>query len=291
MVIVDTNAARSDWESTSVVSESEIPTPLFDWFRDMPANQRPAKVKSFTGFGQTEILEEGQQHNEQRRSDLNELSLTQKRRVIAYDYTFEAQQFDPCNQFDASAVEAGKASRRRMERDATDILFDFTKNIATGDPLYSNSHTIGDQTLDNLATAAALSESVLEGMLTQVFEQDDAKNEPMAYLGDFLLLVPRALFITAQKIAKTTQELGTNNNDVNIAKQYFTPLRCDFATSPTAFVLVPKSKSDHYLWKSVKATGVVGMEKKANKTVEIVRTDLYGIGAELPYNLVGNAGA
>lgn len=291
MIIVDTNAARSDWESTSVVSANAIETPLFDYLRDMPANQRPAKVKSFTGFTQAEKLNEGDAHTEQRREDLNELSLEQKRRVIAWTYSLEAQKFDPYNQFDASAREAGKARKRRQERDATWMLFDFTNNIATGSPLYSNSHSIGDQTLDNLAAATALSESTLETMLTQVFDQDDAKNEPMNYMGNFKLLVGNALWLTASKIYKTTQQLGSDNNDANVAREYFKPMRCPFAPSATAYVLVPESKEDHFLWKSVKLEGMVGMDKKANGYVEIVQTDLYEVGAELPYNTVGSAGA
>lgn len=286
---------RTDWASFDT-NEGMVKLALWDHLGSVAGDQKVVYTKGNTGLGIAQIVEEGSPAPVSTPLETPQLTLTQKRRAMQFGFTIEAQKFDlygKVKEVGASAVEAVK---RAKERDAQALMlingFDTNYPIATSTSLYSNSHTINGTTLDNLASPTALSESALETAITQLRTQKDSKNEsPMYFSGPFKLLVSPNDEFTARKIQKSTQVLGSGDNDANVVRDLFDVVVCEFATSTTAWALVPADKSKHW-FKKVVRTPIENIEHEdKDGNLYFTKFSIYALGCELPYNCVGNAGA
>jgi hypothetical protein len=64
------------------------------------------------------------------------------------------------------------------------------------------------------------------------------------------LIVPGALEFTAEKIAKSVQLPGTNNNDINPMRGRFNVVVLDYLTDPTAWFLIdPDLHELNWFWR------------------------------------------
>lgn len=288
------NLYRNDWAEADTVAGDPGSMFLWDLMKNIRADEKVVYTKPNTGLGYADIVNEGSPNPEKIPVSMDQLTLTQKRRGIKYIHTIEAQKFDLYGKVAEMSKEAVKAINRRKVKDGADMFLNtaFTTNIATGDPLYSDSHTINGVNFDNLSSAAALSESVVASMLQDLRGQRGPKGEPMAYGGQVVLIVPPALEFTALKIAQSSLVPGTTDNDKNVvASRIRVHVEPEATTSSTAFALVAASSDDLYIKKAVNTAIENGMDADEDGNVKMVKFAIYAYGAELPYNTIGNAGA
>jgi hypothetical protein len=100
-----------------------------------------------------------------------------------------------------------------------------------GQPLASDSHPTAGANLDNLLTAADLSEAALEDALTTIAQAKNSSGLPIALRAVRLIVGPGQIF-NATRILESDGRVGTNNNDVNAIK---------------TLGLVPEIAINHYL--------------------------------------------
>lgn len=110
---------------------------------------------------------------------------------------------------------------------------------ADGAAVYSTSHLIVQTQASNgsnkLSTAAALSETSLEDATTQLMTTKGPDGLITRVMGE-KLVVPAALDLTAAKIAKSKQTLGSANNDPNLMNsgaRGYEPFTFRYLTSST----------------------------------------------------------
>ena len=288
-------AARADLEGLSISAAEKYSTDILDCLNDVSGTQNPIYFRSVTGFGLAGVIEDGVLASEDDMAKLPQLTLTAKQRAIKYGWTFLGQRTDQYGLVEKSARDAGKKLKATMERDATNLVlnnaFSSSYPIATASALYADAHSINGGTFDNLYTATALSESAVSGMLTQLRKQQDSRNIVMPFQGKVKLIVPPDLLLTAQKIAASTQVPGTADNDKNVVAAYIQVVEAPFATSATAYAMLPQDKTDHYMQFYPLVQPVTGMEKVAEGHVKFVHQAAYDMGVELPYSTIGCQGA
>lgn len=289
---------RRDFAVNAAISMKEVATPLWNHLRSVPADQvqqNPIYLKPNTGFGRLVKTDEGNPNPTQIQLPLPQLTITQYRYGMKYIHTIEAQVFDPYGKFAEAGREMGKAKPRTHEQLAANVFnngFDATNYpIATGKALFDDDHVLADYTHDNLMTAEALSESALESARTMLYNQKDPRNEPNAYMGGLLLVVPPALKQEAEKIIGTVKQLGTNNNDINVARENITIVCSPRLTSSTAWFLLPSDSSEHYIWKAVAVDSQTATDRDEDGNVKSALWTFVGTGAENGLNTIGNAGA
>lgn len=290
------NLFRADFEDTSAIAAKDVPKPAWNHLVAVDGSQRDVYIKHTTGFRYATEVNEGDPNPTDVQLALPQLTLSQKRYGIKYMHTIEAEKFDPNGMVAVRAKEIGKAVEAAKEKHAVNLLlnnaFDSSYPISTGDPLFSDSHTLGDLTaFDNLATAASLSWSTLETMLTALGSQVDPRNRKMPYRGKMYLLVPPALEFTAAALAESALRPSTADNDKNVIKDRFMPIVLDEATSSTAFALVPANKEDHGGRKAVRIESEAGFDTDEDGFAKFTRYTLFDTGFAHPFNVYGNAGA
>lgn len=289
------NGVRTDWVSFDTLDVS-AETPLWNHLRDIEATEKIVYTKGNTPLGFATRLNEGDPIPFATPVETPTLTLTQMRDALKIGFTFEEQTFDLYNKVPELAKEMVTSIAVTKEKNAQNLALNNAFNsafaIATGAAAYSDSHTIAGSTLDNLYSASALSESVLEAMFTQLRKQKAAGPGamPMAFTGKSLLLVPPALMLTASKIQNSTNRLESSDNDANVVRGLFEIMECVHATSDTAFALIPADKSKHWMRKAekVKIQSIVDNDSDGNLTM--AKVSVYDIGTELPYNTIGNPG-
>jgi hypothetical protein len=128
-------------------------------------------------------------------------------------------------------------------------------------------------------------------MITQVMQQRDAKNQPMLYKGPWYLYHGPALALRAERILGTTNTLGSPDNDINVARRYFS-LMCDpFVTTTTGYALIPSAANKHGFRKVEKVSMKSIVDTDAEGNISFKKYSIYDIGCVDPYNIIGNAGA
>lgn len=125
-----------------------------------------------------------------------------------------------------------------------------TQTTNDGVAIFSNSHvTLGGDTVDNLETGA-LSESTLYNSFLSLINQK-TQDGTLGGHQPAVLLVPPALFKTAQEITKSVLRAGTGNNDLNYYSELYPGLQVKqspflsaaFGGSDTAYFLLSKDHS------------------------------------------------
>lgn len=290
------NAARADFEELSVVAAMEVSTPGWDIMRTVTGKQAPIYFRNTTGFGYANILEDGEQAAEDEFANLPQLTITPKMRGKSYKWTRLGMHQDQYNLVEESARDAGRKLQMTKERDAIDAIFNdaFTSTTfcATGDAFFSDSHTINGLNFDNLYAASALSPATLQGALTQLRRQTDARNIIMPATGNYKLLVSPENEFTALTIQQSVQVAGTADNDKNVIASRFQVVVTDYAdANSTAWALFPVNARDHFIRKYIHLADETGMEKVAEGHARFVHQCAYGLGADLPYGCVGSLGA
>lgn len=147
------------------------------------------------------------------------------------------------------------AARATIEQECAAVLnnaFTASARNANGEALIANNHKLlgeGAGTSSNHIGTLALSETSLETAFKLAREQVNEKGLKIA-MTPKLLIVPPALEFTAEKIAKSVQLPGTNNNDINPMRGRFQVFVYDYLESDTAWFLVDPSMNPlQFFWR------------------------------------------
>jgi len=285
---------RKDWAKADTIA-GEVDLNVWNWLRNLDPSQRDVYVKGNTGLGMATKVTEGSPTPVHTPAGLPQLTLSQSQRSAKIIFTLEAQEFDLYGKIPELGAEAKTSIDRRKAQDVANLLlnngFSSSYPTATGDELYSDSHTINGLNFDNLATSSALSESNLETMITMALNQKDAKNQPMSFKGPWYLYLGPTLALTAEKILGTSQVVGSADNDINVARRYIELMVDPFITSTTAYALLPKMASKAEAYKIVKVDNKNIVDEDSDGNLSMKKYSIYEMGVWMPYNFVGNAGA
>jgi phage major head subunit gpT-like protein len=144
-----------------------------------------------------------------------------------------------------------RAARATIETQAASVLNNaFSTAVLKGQPLISDSHVLlGGGTTDNNAGALALTEANLEVAMKLAREQVDERGILIQMMPN-TLIVPRGLEFTAEKISKSAQLPGTNNNDINPMQNRFKVIVLDYLTDDGRWFLVDDSLNPlNFFWR------------------------------------------
>lgn len=292
------NLQRADFERIAEGERKKQDTPIWGWFSTINSKQWPIYMAGVTGFAQADVIEDGAEFGNQDRAKLPQLTLTAKQIGLSWKESFLSRQADPNRLILQNPKMAAKALAHKLERMAVDVVLNnaFSSGlhtIATGSATYADAHSVGGTTFDNLATGAALSESVLETMFIQLRKAKDAKNKVMPIMNNMILLVSPDNDFVANKIYNTTQKLGGNNNDTNEVRKLFRPVTTPHAVgSTTAFALLAADGEEATAYKQVlTAPQLMDPEVKAEGHRRYVYQMSGALNIQLPYFIIGNAGA
>lgn len=291
------NMARADFAASATIAMNDEDMRLWNLANDTPdANQNPVYIKDTTGFARATAVAEGSPNPLQRPLALPQLTMTQIRHGIKYIHSVEAKIFDPYGKIPAMGSAAGKAIAEAKLWAAANVFlnnaFDATNYpTATGKAFFDDDHPLGDYTHDNLLDATALSEAAVEAGIVALRGQKNPRNEPMPYNKALYLLHSPTDSATAEKIAETSSKLGSTDNDANIVRKYIEPLMVSHATSTTAWALVPRNKSDHYVQKVVAVEMANGSDIDEDDNAKFAMWTIFAMGVRNGLNCVGNAGA
>jgi hypothetical protein len=146
-----------------------------------------------------------------------------------------------------------RAARATIETKAAAILnnaFTADPKAYKGEALISATHKrLDGGTSTNSIGALALSEANLEIAFKLAREQVDERGLKIQMNVD-TLIVPGALEFTAEKIAKSVQLPGTNNNDINPMKGRFNVVVLDYLTdADNWFLLDSQLHQLNFFWR------------------------------------------
>jgi hypothetical protein len=154
-----------------------------------------------SGFGNAGVKPEGQSINYDSATETFTARYTHETLALAFSITEEAIED---NLYDRLASRYTKALARSMANTGGDGL-----------ELCSTAHVIVAGTEQNeLSTAADLNETSLEQAMIDIAALTDERGLKIAAKG-MKLIIPSALQFTAERLMKSTQRVGTSDNDIN----------------------------------------------------------------------------
>jgi len=172
-----------------------------------------------SGFGNAGVKPEGQSVNYDAATETFTARYTHETLALAFSITEEAIED---NLYDRLASRYTKALARSMANakqvKAANVLnraFNSSYTGGDGLELCSTAHTIVAGTEQNeLSTAADLNETSLEQCMIDIAALTDERGLKIAAKG-MKLIIPSALQFTAERLMKSTQRVGTSDNDIN----------------------------------------------------------------------------
>ncbi len=175
-----------------------------------------------SGFGNAGVKPEGQSINYDAATETFTARYTHETLALAFSITEEAIED---NLYDRLASRYTKALARSMANakqvKAANVLnraFNSSYTGGDGLELCSTAHVIVSGTEQNeLSTAADLNETSLEQALIDIAALTDERGLKIAAKGA-KMIVPSALQFTAERLMKSTQRVGTADNDINAHK-------------------------------------------------------------------------
>ena len=172
-----------------------------------------------SGFGNAGVKPEGQSINYDAATETFTARYTHETLALAFSITEEAIED---NLYDRLASRYTKALARSMANakqvKAANVLnraFNSSYTGGDGLELCSTAHVIVSGTEQNeLSTAADLNETSLEQAMIDIAALTDERGLKIADKG-MKMIVPSALQFTAERLMKSTQRVGTADNDIN----------------------------------------------------------------------------
>jgi len=172
-----------------------------------------------SGFGNAAVKPEGQSVNYDAAQETFTARYTHETLALAFSITEEAIED---NLYDRLASRYTKALARSMANSkqvkAANVLnraFNSSYTGGDGLELCSTAHVIVSGTEQNeLSTAADLNETSLEQALIDIAALTDERGLKIAAKGN-KMIVPSALQFTAERLLKSSNRVGTADNDIN----------------------------------------------------------------------------
>ena len=172
-----------------------------------------------SGFGSAATKPEGQGVNYDAAQETFTARYTHKTHALAFSITEEAIEdnlYDRLSSRYTKALARSMANAKQVE--AANVLNRaFNSSYTGGDSkeLCATDHSIISGTEQNeLSTAADLNETSLEQALIDIAALTDERGLKIAAKG-MKLILPSALQFTAERLMKSTQRVGTADNDIN----------------------------------------------------------------------------
>lgn len=191
-------------------------------------------------------------------------------------------------------------ARLTRDKNAFNVLnLGFTTTLTNdGVALFSNSHiTLGGDTVDNLETGALTDDTLYTAYLSLINQK--TQDGTLGGHQPAVLLVPPALFKTAQVITKSVLKSGTGNNDLNYYSELYPGLEVKQSPflsaanggSDTAYFLFSK---DHSIYRWVRqgvTTDMVDYKFQRNNNYIYKAEYREVVGAISFEGIVGSTGA
>jgi hypothetical protein len=175
-----------------------------------------------SGFGSAGVKQEGSAIGYDDAQETFTARYTHETIALAFSITEEAIED---NLYDSLGSRYTKALARSMattkQVKAANVLNNaFDSNVTGGDAkeLCSTTHPTLNGTVSNtLTTAADLNETSLEQSLIDIANMTDERGLKIAAKG-VKMIIPSALQFTAERLMKSSQRVGTADNDINAVK-------------------------------------------------------------------------
>ena len=175
-----------------------------------------------SGFGSAQVKPEGSSVNYDDATETFTARYTHETLALAFSITEEAVED---NLYDKISSRYTKALARSMSnakqvKGANVLNRAFNSSYTGGDglELCSTAHvTLGGNVKNELSTAADLNETSLEQALIDIAGMTDDRGLKISLNGT-KMIIPVNLQFTAERLMKTSQRVGTADNDINAAK-------------------------------------------------------------------------
>jgi phage major head subunit gpT-like protein len=180
--------------------------------------------------------------------------LTYKHTTFSKGFQIEKEMVDDeqYNVINKMPKALARAARATIETQAASIFNNaFTTSSANykGEALVGTHTRLDGGTTTNAIGDLALTEANLEIAMKLAREQVDERGLKIQ-MNPKILVVPGALEFTAEKIAKSIQLPGTNNNDINPMRGRFQVIVLDYLTdSNNWFLLDPDLHELNFFWR------------------------------------------
>ena len=172
-----------------------------------------------SGFGTAQVKPEGTSINYDDATESFTARYTHETIALAFSITEEAVEdnlYDKISSRYTKALARSMANAKQVK--AANVLnnaFDSSFTGGDGKELCATDHPIIAGTFKNeLSTAADLNETSLEQSLIDIASLTDERGLKIAAKG-MKLIIPSALQFTAERLMKSTQRVGTADNDIN----------------------------------------------------------------------------
>jgi hypothetical protein len=160
-----------------------------------------------------------------------------------------------------------RAGRYKVETDAITLFNNaFSKDIGgagksaiyDGLPLISASHPLINTTVNNFGFGAGLASNLVTGALSDTTLKDAIilGQKQLDEAGKLIqmnfdtLVVPPALQFLAEELLRSTQKIGTANNDINVLKDAMKVVVNPFLTDSDAWYIMDSKRHQlNYFWR------------------------------------------
>jgi hypothetical protein len=147
----------------------------------------------------------------------------------------------------SSLAKAVKQTRETIGNNVLNRAFNTSYTGGDGKAMIVSDHpnVTGGTSSNLLATAANISEAALEDMFIQIMNATDDRGLKASY-GPKKLVIPPALKFEVDRILKSTNRVGTADNDMNAVKAYFSGgvVVDRYLTSTTAWYILTDEDSN-----------------------------------------------
>jgi hypothetical protein len=198
-------------------------TDLFDTFRSRKAWEEDVGT---SGFGLFQTKGQGEPIS----YDTNRQGFTSRYTMITYGLGFQiTKEMIEDDQYDVAMEKGGRGlafsirpTKEILGAQVYDRAFNSSYTGGDGLELCSTAHVniAGGTYANELSTAADLSEASLEQAVIDLMKLKNDRSLNIAVLPQ-ALIIPVDLWAEAEKIMRTTQEVGTANNTVNVVRGKF----------------------------------------------------------------------
>lgn len=247
------NVSRHDFKQVfDVAANVDAQASQIDWVHMEKTTQGYEKFKSLTGFGFATVRDQGGSSGIDYRRELYDLTITPQVLSIRTIIDEQAMFTDQYAEFKKTAQLLGASVKATRIKAVTDILnnaYTSGYNGADGVILASASHpNNGYPTYSNILAATSLSEYALGSLRSQMSLLGDPRQLVMGSTGNWTLVVPRNLEVTALKIVNSTQVAGNNLNDKNVIEPWFKVRVLDYLTSGSTQWQIVSDNKEHSIY-------------------------------------------
>lgn len=223
---------------------------VFNVVSSKKAIETDARMGGFSLFNEKATLDASEYE------DLTSLDTVQYKHVTyAKGFIVEKELVDDeqYGQIRKAAQALARAARSTVEVKAASVLnnaFTTSADNWKGEALVSSTHSLlGGGTSSNYLGTLALTEPNLELAFKLAREQVDERGLKIQ-MNPNLLIVPPSLEFTAEKLAKSIQLPGTDQNDINPLRGRFQIIVLDYLTDPNNWFLADTSMMPlNFFWR------------------------------------------